>query len=99
MQINFTGDGIAVNDTLREYTEKKFKRLENRGDNITKINVIMNVNKLQQVAEATIHVAGKDIHARAETEDMYNSIDALVDKLERQIIKHKEKLKGHHDEE
>jgi len=98
MLINFTGDGVAVNDTLRDYTLKKFKRLENRGDNITKINVIMNINKLQQIAEATLHVSGKDIHARSETADMYNSIDELVDKLERQIIKHKEKIKGHHED-
>jgi putative sigma-54 modulation protein len=98
MLINFTGDGVAVNDTLRDYTLKKFKRLENRGDNITKINVIMNINKLQQIAEATLHVSGKDIHARSETSDMYNSIDELVDKLERQIIKHKEKIKGHHED-
>ena len=65
-------------------------------DNVTDIHVIMSVEKQRQKAEATIHVAGGQIFADAVEEDMYAALDVLTDKLDRQIIKHKEKLRDHH---
>jgi putative sigma-54 modulation protein len=95
MQINFTGHNVEVTPALKSYTEDKFGKLERHFDKITAINVVFNVEKLVQTAEATILVAKGDLHASAKSENMYTAIDELMDKLDRQLIKHKEKLRGH----
>jgi len=99
MQINITGHGIQVTDAIRTYlTDKLSRLLEKRNNHITSINVILNVEKLQQIAKATIHLPPKaEIHAHSESSDLYSAIDALIDKLNHQLTKHKEKLKEHHD--
>lgn len=96
MQTNFTGHHVEVTPALRAFTEDKLKKLERHFDKITAINVVFNVQKLAQIAEATILVAKGELHARAESEDMYTAIDELMDKLDRQLIKHKEKKREHH---
>lgn len=98
MQINFTGHGIQVTPAIRDYTTQKFDKLTHRGDKIISIHVVFDVEKLQQIAKATIHVPGKEIHASSESADLYSAIDLLVDKLDQQIIKHKDKMKNHHDQ-
>ena len=95
MQINLTGHHVEVTDALRDYVVGKFERLERHFGHISNVHVILNVEKLAQIAEATLHVNGGEIFANAEHEDMYAAIDALVDKLDRQVKKHKEKLKAH----
>lgn len=95
MQINISGRHIEVTDSMREYVTSKIERLTHHHDRITSTNVIVSVDKLIQKAEATIHVSGKDVFAEATNEDMYAAIDALVDKLDRQLIKHKEKMRSH----
>ena len=95
MQINITGHHVEVTDPLREYVEAKFERLQRHFDQITNTDVTLIVEKLVQKAEATVHISGADIFAAAESEDMYAAIDALADKLDRQLIKHKEKTRGH----
>lgn len=95
MQINITGHHVELTDALSAYVHTKFERLERHFDNITNVQVTLSVEKLRQKAEADIHLAGGEIFAQAENEDMYAAIDAMVDKLDRQIIKHKEKLKSH----
>lgn len=97
MQINITGHRLDVTPSLRTFTEEKFDRLERHFDKITTINVVFDVEKLRQIAEATILVAKGEIHASAESEDMYAAIDLLVDKLNRQLMKHKEKIIDHRD--
>ncbi|MGL6028695.1 MAG: ribosome hibernation-promoting factor, HPF/YfiA family [Legionella sp.] len=97
MQINITGHRMDVTPSLRAFTEEKFERLERHFDHITAINVVFDVEKLRQIAEATILISKGEVHASAETEDMYASIDELVDKLNRQLMKHKEKLLGQRD--
>lgn len=97
MQINFTGHGMEVTTALRTFTQEKFDKLERHFDKITAINVIFDVEKLRQIAEATILVNKGELHASAESEDMYAAIDELVDKLDRQLIKHKEKMRDHRD--
>ncbi|MDP1602821.1 MAG: ribosome-associated translation inhibitor RaiA [Legionella sp.] len=97
MQINFTGHNVEVTSALKSYTEDKFGKLERHFDKITAINVVFNVEKLVQIAEATILITKGDLHARAESENMYTAIDELMDKLDRQLIKHKEKLREHHN--
>lgn len=91
MQINISGHQLTVTDALRAYVDEKFTRLERHFDKITSAQVIMRVEKLKQQVDATLNLAGGDIVASAEHEDMYAAIDALVDKLDRQLIKFKEK--------
>jgi putative sigma-54 modulation protein len=92
MQVNISGQHLEVTDTLRNYINEKLERLARHFDKITNVQVIMQVEKLQQKIEATLHVAGGEVVANAEHEDMYAAIDLLADKLDRQLIKHKEKL-------
>ena len=97
MQINFTGHRLEITPALREYTISKFDKLQSHFDKISSINVIFDVEKLRQIAEATLHVSKAELHASSESENMYSSIDSLVEKLDRQLIKHKEKMKNHRD--
>ncbi len=95
MQINLTGHHIEITDALRDYVNSKFGKLERYFDQITNVHVILNVEKLTQKAEATLHLNGGEIFADSKHEDMYAAIDGLIAKLDRQVIKHKEKLKRH----
>lgn len=99
MQINLTGHHIEITPALRDYVHGKLERIERHFENVTSAHVILSVEKLRHKAEATIHVAGNDIYADAIEEDMYASIDGLVDKIDRQIKKHKEKLTDKHRDE
>lgn len=91
LPIQFTGRNIDLTDTLCEFTKNKFDKLQRHADNILSIQVTFGVEKLRQIAEANIHLPGANIHATSESEDMYNSITDLVEKLERQISKQKAK--------
>ncbi|MFO6423258.1 ribosome hibernation promoting factor [Motilimonas sp. KMU-193] len=93
MQINLSGHHIDITDSMRNYVETKFSKLERHSDSINSVLVILNVEKLNQIAEAKINLTGGEVFATAQDTDMYAAIDALVDKLDRQVIKHKEKLK------
>lgn len=95
MKIHFTGHHLDVTPALQAFTEEKFSKLENHFERITDIHVTFRVEKLVQMAEATIHLSKDDIHAHAESEDMYTSIDALVDKLNAQLLKYKGKHLDH----
>lgn len=97
MQINFTGHRLDITPALRDYTISRFDKLQRHFDKITSIHVTFDVEKLRQIAEATLHVSKAELHASSEAEDMYAAIDSLADKLDRQLIKHKEKLKSHRD--
>jgi putative sigma-54 modulation protein len=92
MQVNISGHQLDVTDPMRSYVSEKLAKLERHVGKITNVQVIMEVEKLKQKIEATLHVAGaKDIVANAEHDDMYAAIDLLTDKLDRQLLKHKEK--------
>lgn len=95
MQVSVTGHHVDVTDSLRNYVEEKISKLKRHFDNVTDIHVILTVEKLQQQAEATVQVSGAKLFAEDTREDMYAAIDNMVDKLDRQIIKHKEKLNSH----
>jgi putative sigma-54 modulation protein len=94
MQVNLSGQHIEITPALRSYVHGKVERLQRHFDNIGNLHVVLSVEKLRQKAEATVHVTGAALFANAEHEDMYAAIDALMDKLDRQIVKHKEKLAG-----
>lgn len=91
MQVNVSGHHVEVTDSLRNYVTTKLERLERHFDHITNMTVILSVEKQRQKAESTIHVSGGEIFADAEHEDLYAAIDMMTDKLDRQLIKLKEK--------
>lgn len=95
MQLNVSGHHVEVTDSLRNYVSTKLERLERHFDRITNMSVILSVEKQRQKAESTIHVSGGEIYADAEHDDLYAAIDMLADKLDRQLIKKKEKAKDH----
>ena len=95
MQVNLTGHHVDVTDALRSYVDEKIARLERHFDHVTNVHVILSVEKLNKKAEATVHIAGADVFADSVHEDMYAAIDSLVDKLDRQVLRHKEKVKSH----
>jgi putative sigma-54 modulation protein len=95
MQVSVTGHHIDVTDSLRNHVEEKIGKLKRHFDNVTDIHVILTVEKLDQKAEATVQISGAKLFADDVQEDMYKAIDNMVDKLDRQIIKHKEKTGKH----
>lgn len=93
MQINVSGHHVEVTDSLRKYVESKLDRLERHYDRITNMQVILSVEKQRQKAESTVRIEGGEVFADAESDDLYAAIDMLADKLDRQLIKQKEKAK------
>jgi putative sigma-54 modulation protein len=91
MQIHISGHHVDVTEALHEYVTNKFGRLSRHSDNITNSHVTLTVEKTRHRADATIHVTGADIAASSEAADMYAAIDLLTDKLDRQLLKYKEK--------
>jgi len=96
MQLKLTGHHVEVTDSMRAYVEKKLERIVRHFDNVIDVSCVLTVEKLEQKAEATLHVSGADIHADAIDGNMYAAIDILADKLDRSVKKHKEKLQDHH---
>jgi putative sigma-54 modulation protein len=96
MQINLTGHHLDITPALRDYVHGKFERLKRHFDHVIDAHVILTVEKLRHRAEAAMIVSGNRLFADDVQEDMYAAIDCLVDKLDRQIVKHKEKLRDHH---
>lgn len=101
MNIDLTGHHVELTDALRDYVKEKMTRLERHFDQVIKTHVILQVEKKRHIAEATVQVPGSNgaVHANSEHDDMYAAIDKLVDKLDRQVLKHKEKLTDHHRKE
>lgn len=95
MQINLTGHHVDVTSSLREYVDTKFAKLERHFDHINNVHVVLTVEKLNQKAESTVHMNGTEIFASSTNTDMYASIDNLVDKLDRQVLKYKGKISQH----
>ena len=97
MKINFHGHHLDITPSLKSYTTNKFATLGRHFDRITSINVTFDVEKLSQVAEATIFVSKAELHASCQSDSLYSAIDLLADKLDRQLIKHKEKIQDHRE--
>ena len=94
MNLNLTGNHLNITPAIRDYVLSKLERVNRHFDHVIDVNVVMSVDKLQHKIEVNLHTRGKDIHAEAVEGDMYAAIDALADKLDRQVIKHKEKKNG-----
>jgi putative sigma-54 modulation protein len=98
MNLHVTGHQLPITPAIREYVSTKLQRITHHFDHVIDVNVIMSVEKLQQRIEATVHVRGRDIFCESSADDMYAAIDGLIDKLDRNILKHKEKNLAHrHD--
>jgi putative sigma-54 modulation protein len=99
MRINVTGHHVNLTAALKTYLEDKLKRVARHFDELVDTHVILGMEKQLCKAEATIHVSGNSLYAEASHEDMYAAIDGLVDKLDRQVKKHKERVTDHHQRE
>lgn len=95
MNTQFTGHNVEVTQALREFTERKLKKLTHKRNYITNIHITFNIDKLIQIAEASISVPGHIIHAKAESNEMYQAVDELIDKLIRQVNKYRDKQIEH----
>lgn len=95
MQINVSGHHLDITPALRSYVASKLQRIERHFDHVITAHVVLAVEKERKKAEATVHVNRANLYADAEHNDMYAAIDRLIDKLDRQVKKHKEKLSNH----
>ena len=96
MNLQVSGHHLEITPALRDYVANKLERITRHFDNVINVNVILSVDKLKQKAEVTVHLAGKDVYVETDDEDLYAAVDALADKLERQVQKYKQKLQDHH---
>ncbi|MDH3688893.1 MAG: ribosome-associated translation inhibitor RaiA [Gammaproteobacteria bacterium] len=96
MQITISGQQLTVTTALRSYVADKLERIMRHFDHLTTTNVVLHVEKSRHLVEATINAKGTVLHANAEAQDMYSAIDELANKLDRQVLKHKEKSSNHH---
>jgi putative sigma-54 modulation protein len=99
VNLNVTGHHLQVTPAIRDYVATKLARIKHHFDHVIDVNVILSVEKLLQKVEASVHIRGRDIFCEASDSDMYAAIDSLIDKLDRTIIRHKEKnLQHRHDD-
>lgn len=94
MNLHLTGRHVEITPAIRDYVVSKLERINRHFDHVIDVNVIMTVEKLDQKIEANVHLSGKDIHVQVHDGDMYAAIDGLIDKLDRQVIKHKERFQS-----
>ena len=98
MNVQVSGHHVEVTQAIRDYVLSKLERIQRHFDQVIETNVILSVQKLRHKAEISVHLPGKDIHVESDDEDMYAAIDLMMDKLDRQVIKHKQKAYSHpHD--
>ena len=99
MQISYTGHHIEITAALRQFAEEKLRKLERHAEFINSIHVVFSIEKLDQIVDATVHINKAKVHAQSKASDMYAAIDLLIDKLDRQLVKHKEKMQDFRDED
>lgn len=95
MQLNISGHHLDITEAIKRHSTEKLSKIKHHFNHVININMILEVEKDVQKAEATLHVSGADLFAKAQSKDMYASIDQMVNKLDAQIRKHKEKLNNH----
>jgi putative sigma-54 modulation protein len=98
MNLSISGHHLEITPAIRGYMTTKLERIRRHFDQVIDVNALLSVDKLDQKAEITLHVRGKDLYAEAIDADLYAAIDALIDKLDRQVVKYKSKRNdhGHH---
>ncbi|MFK8013709.1 MAG: ribosome-associated translation inhibitor RaiA [Marinicellaceae bacterium] len=96
MQIDITGHQIDVTNSMRDYFNSKFERIKRHFDQVINVHAILSVEKLSHKAEATMHINGKTLFAESTQDDLYAAIDLLIDKLDKQVRRHKDKITNKH---
>jgi putative sigma-54 modulation protein len=96
MNLHLTGHHVEITPAIRTYVTSKLDRINRHFDHVIDVDIVMTVEKLDQKVEVNVHLSGKDIHIEANDSDMYAAIDRLADKLDRQILKHKERFMPRH---
>ena len=101
MNLKISGHHLELTPSLREYVQNKLERIKRHFDNVIDVTVILAVDDntekdKRQRAEINLHMRGKDLHVESEAQDMYSAIDILMDKLDRQVLKHKDRFQDHH---
>ncbi|HZS80219.1 MAG TPA: ribosome-associated translation inhibitor RaiA [Herbaspirillum sp.] len=101
MNLTISGHHLTLTPAIREYVQSKLTRVRRHFDHVIDINVILSIDSLtkkekRQKAEINLHIKGKDLHAESIAHDLYAAIDMLIDKLDRQVIKHKNRMQAHH---
>ncbi len=91
MNLTVTGHHVEITPSIRDYVTQKLGRINRHFDELIDVSVTLSVEKLRHKAEASVHLRGKDIFVESQDADMYAAIDSLMDKLDRQILRHKEK--------
>jgi putative sigma-54 modulation protein len=91
MNLNLTGRHLEITPAIRQHVIDKIEKVKGHFDSVMDVTVILSVEKLRQKAEGSVHLSGKDVFVEAEDENLYVAIDSMIEKLDRQIIKHKEK--------
>ncbi|MFQ3368415.1 MAG: putative sigma-54 modulation protein [Methylophilaceae bacterium] len=99
MNLNITGRHFEITPALKKHIEDKFIKINNHFDHVINAKFILSVEKFDNIVDATIHLPHLDINAKSVDEDMYKSIDLVINRLDRQVIKYKEKNKDHHQSE
>ena len=95
MQLSVKGRNLEITPAIRAYAEEKLNRLTRYLENIVSMHVVLSVFKHRQIAEVTLRVRDLTIRAEEEGDDLYSSIDLVVEKLERQILRYKERIMAH----
>ena len=96
MQVSISGQGMDITQALHDHVAGKVEKIARHFDHLTNSHVVLHVEKTRHTAEATINARGATLHATGTADDMYAAIDAMAGKLDRQMIKHKEKRTDHH---
>jgi putative sigma-54 modulation protein len=91
MNLSVSGHHLEVTAAIRTYVHSKLERVSRHFDHVIDAHVILTVDKQRQKAEVTLHVRGKDLHCECEDADLYAAIDLLADKLDRQVLRYKDK--------
>ncbi len=96
MQVSISGHQLEITDSLHHRVSQKIEKISKHFDHLTSTNVVLHIEKTRHIAEATINTKGAMIHASGSANDMYTAIDTMAHKLDRQVLKHKEKMTNHH---
>jgi putative sigma-54 modulation protein len=92
MNLNVSGHHLEITPAIRGYVQAKLERVTRHFDNVIDARVILSVDKLKQKAEVTLRVRGKDLYCESEEADLYAAIDLMIDKLDRQVLKYKDRV-------
>ena len=99
MEIQISGQGFDVTKPIEAHINQKLEKIRKHFDRLVKVHVVLKIEKNSHIAEITVHASHHNFFVNAESDDMYTTVDRLIPKLDRQIIKHKEKLRDHHSRE